>query len=137
MMIDQAPTRAAGMIEAPFLGRNALHDPGPAALAARAGVPFLVAFGRRLPDGSHLVDVPLVLTPEPRAGRSFVERATLAAAAALEQHVREAPEQFLWLHRRWKQPPARGTRAPWTTSSASARTPSARGSSWEPESTRT
>ncbi len=32
----------------------------------------------------------------------------------LEQIIRIAPEQYWWLHRRWKQPPPRRGRAPGT-----------------------
>lgn len=137
LLVDQAPAAEQGTIVHPFLGQEALHALAPAVLAERARVPLLVAFGRRMPDGSHEVDVPLVLHPPARGGRSWAAQATRDVADALGAFVRAHPEAWLWLHRRWKRPAARGTREPWTTSSASARTPSALACSSEPGSTAT
>ena len=137
LMIDQAPARTTGAVELPFLGRPAFHDLAPALLALRARVPLVVAWGTRQPDGSHVIDAPLVLPPPSRATRAAAVDATRSLAEALERHVRAHPDQWLWLHRRWKQPAPRGTRAAWTTPSASVPEPSARASSLAPASTRT
>lgn len=137
LLVDQAPATEQGTIAHPFLGQDALHALVPAVLAERARVPLIVAFGRRLPDGSHEVDVPLVLRPPARGGRAWAAQATRDVADALGAFVRSHPEAWLWLHRRWKRPAVRGTREPWTTSSASARTPSALACSSEPGSTAT
>lgn len=106
MIIDQAPERASGVLVAPFLGQPARHDLAPALLAARSEKPFALALARRLDDGSHEVDVPLLLLPPPRAGRPWAEDATQAAATALESFILRYPAQWLWLHRRWKDAPA-------------------------------
>lgn len=97
-MIDQAPRR--GLVF-PFLGQDALHDTTPAVLAHRSRRPFVVALGRRDHRGRHVVDVPLVLSPDGSA-RTFVPHATRLASDALGELVRAHPEQWLWLHRRWK-----------------------------------
>lgn len=97
-MIDQAPRR--GLVF-PFLGQDALHDTTPAVLAHRAGRPLVVALGRRDEQGEHVLDVPLVLPPDGSA-RTFVPHATRLASDALGDLVRAHPEQWLWLHRRWK-----------------------------------
>ncbi len=55
-----------------------------------------------------------VILPEEYAGRPDAVRAiTQRFTAALERLVRQAPEQYFWLHRRWKhEPPVRkGKRA--------------------------
>ena len=96
-MIDQAPTRG---VRHPFLGQDALHDSTAAVLAHRANCPLIVAFSWR-EAGGHVLDVPLVLHPEGSA-RTFVPSATRRASTALEELVRARPEQWLWLHRRWK-----------------------------------
>jgi Kdo2-lipid IVA lauroyltransferase/acyltransferase len=97
-MVDQAPRK--GLVH-PFLGQDALHDTLPATLAQRSGRPLVVVFTRRLPTGQHLVDVPLVLPPA-RRDADFVVRATTRTSDALGEWVRAHPEQWLWLHRRWK-----------------------------------
>jgi KDO2-lipid IV(A) lauroyltransferase len=115
MMIDQAPAppRApARAVEAEFLGRTALVDRAPAALAAATGAPLVVAASRRDASGEHVLCVLDVLYPPPRGG-SWVVEASRRATAALETFVRAHPSQWLWLHRRWKRamlpPPCRTT----------------------------
>ena len=98
-MIDQAPRRGLVL---PFLGKDALHDTMPAVLAHRARRPFVVALGRRDEEGRHVIDVPLVLSPDGSPARTFVPYATRLASDALGELVRAHPEQWLWLHRRWK-----------------------------------
>jgi lauroyl/myristoyl acyltransferase len=100
--IDQVPERRSAVMELSFLGRDARCDTTPALLAARTGAPLVLVLGRRLSDGRHFVDVPLVLKPPVRASRRWIEEATRALNAALEHFVREHPSQWLWMHRRWK-----------------------------------
>jgi KDO2-lipid IV(A) lauroyltransferase len=92
------------------LGEGANCDLGPAMLAARAKVPLVLALGHRNADGTHEVDVPVVFEPPPRASRAWVEEVTVRMADELEKFVRERPEQWLWLHRRWKGAPRRAAR---------------------------
>jgi KDO2-lipid IV(A) lauroyltransferase len=107
LLIDQAPERFAGAVEATFLGAPARCDRTPALLAARARVPLVLALGRRLPDGTHLIDVPFVREPAARVSRAWVDEATRDLQSALDEFVRAHPSQWLWLHRRWKAAPAR------------------------------
>lgn len=102
LLVDQAPERSSGFVVVPFLGRPARCDLTPAVLAARARVPVLVALGRRLDDGTHLVELRLVLEPPSRPSRAWVHEATARIQQAVEAFVREHPSQWLWLHRRWK-----------------------------------
>ena len=102
-MIDQAPMRASGIERGPFLGHPAEHDASFALLAARCHAPVVFAFPRRRADGTHEVQVRGVVFPPPRPTRSWVRQTTLRAADALATFVCEEPEQWLWLHRRWKR----------------------------------
>jgi KDO2-lipid IV(A) lauroyltransferase len=110
MLVDQAPERGSAFVRAPFMGEIASCDLTAAMLAARARVPLVVALGFRNADGSHEVDVPLVLDPPARPSRAWIEEATLRVNEALEAFVRERPSQWLWLHRRWKEAPRRAAR---------------------------
>jgi KDO2-lipid IV(A) lauroyltransferase len=108
VMIDQVPERRSAVSYLGFLGAPARCDTMPALLAARTGAPLLLALGRRTRDGRHAVDLRLRLDPPARPGRRWVEEATRALNAALEDFIREEPAQWLWLHRRWKDvPPGR------------------------------
>ena len=106
MIIDQAPGRPRGTIEAPFFGQPAWHDLAPALLAARLRRPLFLALGHRCPDGTHEVDVPYYVEPPDGAGRLWAEAVTVELAVALEAYVRAWPAQWLWLHRRWKPRPS-------------------------------
>jgi KDO2-lipid IV(A) lauroyltransferase len=100
--MDQAPERRSAVRELSFLGQTARCDATPALLAARTGAPLVLALGRRLPDGRHCIDVPLILSPPSRPSRRWIDDATRALNLALEEFVREHPSQWLWMHRRWK-----------------------------------
>jgi Kdo2-lipid IVA lauroyltransferase/acyltransferase len=103
LLVDQAPERASGVATLPFLGAPALHDLGPLLIAARARAPLLFILGHRAPDGRHRLELALAIDPaDLRAGRASLEAGAARIAAALERFVRAHPEQWLWLHRRWK-----------------------------------
>ncbi|MBV9947547.1 MAG: lysophospholipid acyltransferase family protein, partial [Myxococcales bacterium] len=103
MMIDQVPLDLRRAIEAPFLGRTAWVDRAPAALAAAAGAPLVVAASRRDADGDQALTVLEVLEPPPRAPSAWIAQATRAANERLEAFVRAHPSEWLWLHRRWRR----------------------------------
>jgi KDO2-lipid IV(A) lauroyltransferase len=102
MLIDQVPERGSGVGVSPFLGAPALHDLGPALLAARCRAPLLLVLGHREANGHHRLELAATIEPEELRGRGAIERATETMATALEGFVREHPAQWLWLHRRWK-----------------------------------
>jgi KDO2-lipid IV(A) lauroyltransferase len=105
MVIDQVPDRRRHAIDVSFLGQHALVDRSPAALAAARRAPLVVAASRRDERGQHLLHVlSLQIPPEtPAARRAWVHAATVAATRALDAFVRSYPDQWLWLHRRWKR----------------------------------
>jgi KDO2-lipid IV(A) lauroyltransferase len=105
MLVDQAPERARAVITVSFLGEAALVDLSPALCAARARAPLVVAFPRRLEDGTHTVDVAAVLRPPRIPRRDWPARAMTEATRLLETFVLSHPEQWLWMHRRWKTAP--------------------------------
>ncbi|HKQ72038.1 MAG TPA: lysophospholipid acyltransferase family protein [Polyangiaceae bacterium] len=104
VLVDQAPERSSAVTSVRFLGATARCDRMAALIAARAGVPLVLALGRRETDGRHVVDIPLVARPPSAkaAGRDWVSSTTREVAVRLEAFVRESPSQWLWMHRRWK-----------------------------------
>ncbi len=108
MMIDQAPRLTRHAVAVEFLGRPAFADRAAAALAAASRAPLVVAASRRDARGAHVLHVLEVLEPPARATRAtrpWIADATVSATRALDAFVRAHPDQWLWLHRRWKSPP--------------------------------
>lgn len=106
MLIDQAPERERASIVEPFLGQPARVDLAPALVALRARVPLVAAFGYRREDGRHQVEVCARVAPPAHPSRAWAEDAMRTVTRALDAFVRRHPEQWLWMHRRWKDAPA-------------------------------
>ena len=105
LLIDQDIRKLPGTY-VPFFGRLAWTPSGAAGIALKAGSPVVPAFIHRKPDGRHLVEVMPPL-PIPTEGTLEERITTLTAAAtvAIEDQVRRFPEQWVWMHRRWRSRP--------------------------------
>ena len=101
IVIDQNTTDKEGML-VDFFGKPARTTPV-AALLARRGVPVLPSLSRRLPDGRHLVvffpELPFEKTGDMEAD---IHRHLTLQNQVIEAWIRQTPDQWLWLHRRWK-----------------------------------
>ena len=96
--------RASGIF-VPFLGKPAWTATGPAHLAVSAGAPLLTAYVIPEGDRYRLVFEEGIL-PEPGAEkRAEIERLTRAWSARFEARIRERPELWVWIHRRWDTTP--------------------------------
>jgi KDO2-lipid IV(A) lauroyltransferase len=104
MLIDQ-DARDAGVF-VPFFGRPASTTPALALLALRTNAPILPVATRLGADGTIAVHIEPEVEIRPTGDRdSDVRRVTAACTAIVERWVRERPEQWLWMHRRWKSQP--------------------------------
>ncbi len=101
ILIDQ-DTSVDG-VWVPFFGRPAYTPVGAADLVRRLDAISLPTFIERLADGSHRVRVhaPPALPDDPVA-------ATAALTRLIEEQIRRIPEQWVWLHRRWRRQPPEG-----------------------------
>jgi len=93
-----------------FFGRPASTTTVAAALAIKTGCALVPAHCVRRADGRYRMAYgPAV--DWPRTGRRDEDIATLTQhlTSIIEGWVRETPEQWLWLHRRWKTQPASST----------------------------
>jgi KDO2-lipid IV(A) lauroyltransferase len=90
-----------------FLGSPAATTSSVATLAHRHGVPILAGFIRRVGSGfRHEVRVAEPIFPDPSLGRDEdVRRLTQAYTDLIADVVRKNPDQWLWVHRRWKTRP--------------------------------
>jgi nucleoid DNA-binding protein len=89
-------------IPVPFFGRPAMTAPALAVLALRFDCDVLPARVERL-DGARFRLTVFPPLPLPRSGEPRADAAALMARvnAILEAWIRDRPEQWLWVHRRW------------------------------------
>lgn len=105
LMIDQHMPPGRG-IPVEFFGRPASTTPLPAALALATGAALLPVRIERLPAGRLRAIVEPPLPVERTADRrTEIVRITRALNAWLEERIRQRPDHWLWLHRRWKPLP--------------------------------
>jgi KDO2-lipid IV(A) lauroyltransferase len=104
ILLDQDAGRAGAFV--PFLGHLASTSRSLAVLALKTRAPVIPAFIRRLPDGGHelVLESPVPVTVTGDLEHDIREN-TARFAAAIERHVRAHPEQWFWVHRRWKTRP--------------------------------
>jgi len=101
MLVDQHTTQGVDVV---FFGRWAKANPLIAQLARLTGAPIHGIRAIRLPDGNHfrgeLTDE--IVPVRGANGIIDIHATTQAIATVVEGWVREHPEQWLWLHRRWR-----------------------------------
>jgi KDO2-lipid IV(A) lauroyltransferase len=86
----------------PFFGEPAVTNTATSKLAAISGAVVMPYFFRRLPTGDYRVDIgpPLADFPSESPTRD-AER----LFGLLEEYIRLAPEQYLWLYKKFKGRP--------------------------------
>lgn len=90
-----------------FFGHPASTYKSIALLAMRCSVPVVVGYSRRIGKGfRYKIGVERIIRPEEWRDRDdAMEWITQEYTTAIEAVVRAAPEQYLWIHRRWKSQP--------------------------------
>jgi len=91
-----------------FLGEPASTVVGPAQISLKSHAPVVVLAAHRCGDGPHLIEIRPPIRPEEfsddEAGRTQL---TQLFTSILEHWIRQRPDQWFWLHQRWKsRPPA-------------------------------
>ncbi len=104
IMIDQ-DTRVKGVF-VDFLGKQAWTPIGAARLALDTGSPVVPMAMLRLPNHKHRF---CIKPPVPVANTGNYEadllENTIRFTRVIEEYVREAPDQWVWMHERWKTTP--------------------------------
>jgi KDO2-lipid IV(A) lauroyltransferase len=90
----------------PFFGRPAWTPAGAAVLALRTEAPVVVAAMTRQADGTHLLRVEPFETGALGDLEVDVLRITADLTRMLEAAIRQTPEQWVWMHRRWQRQPS-------------------------------
>ena len=106
-LLDQRGA-APESILATFFDRPAATRVAPIKLALRAGAPIVCGWAQRAPDRRrHRLTIHPALQPAGAASddekelRWIVQQVT----TEFEQAIRATPEQWIWTHRRWRDPP--------------------------------
>jgi len=106
-IFDQNRPRDAGIF-VDFFGRPACTSPGLAILSAQVQAPVVPVFIHRASNGNHVLQVFPMLEPPPDREAETVRKATQEYTKIIEDQIRQYPEQWIWLHRRWKTKPLPG-----------------------------
>lgn len=102
ILADQRARPPDGIV-VPFFGRPALTTTSIARLAGKTGALFLPVVCLRIAPGRYRLVYSEPVDVDVLPGRERgVEKLTALVTALVEKQVRAAPEQWLWLHDRWK-----------------------------------
>jgi Kdo2-lipid IVA lauroyltransferase/acyltransferase len=100
MLVDQYLT---GGVEVTFFGRKTRANPMLARLLRQVECPVHGVRIIRLPDHRLRAELTEEIPPvRDESGRIDIQGTTQAITSVVEGWIREYPEQWLWLHRRWR-----------------------------------
>ncbi len=86
-----------------FFGRQASVYAGPAILSLKTGAPLLYGIAVRQPDYSYKMEMVEISRDNlPESDEEKIVVLCQRLAAYLEEVIRKHPEQWLWMHKRWK-----------------------------------
>jgi KDO2-lipid IV(A) lauroyltransferase len=104
MLMDQNVDWYEGVF-VDFFNHRACTNRGMALLALKSGAPVVPAFMIRTPEGFHAAfgpELPLIQTGDPTKD---IEMNTEQYNRVIEKYARRFPEQWFWVHQRWKTRP--------------------------------
>lgn len=100
MLVDQYYSRG---VDVTFFGRRTKANPLLARLARHLDCPIHGLRVIRLPDHRFRVELSEQVQPVRDAdGKVYIAGTTQAIMSVVEGWIREYPEQWLWVHRRWR-----------------------------------
>tara|TARA_B100001093_G_scaffold516306_1_gene594779 strand:+ start:226 stop:1065 length:840 start_codon:yes stop_codon:yes gene_type:complete len=101
MVLDQHANESSA-VRSPFFGRAASTSTGMVRLARALQAPIIPVFSCRQGD-RHLIKIGAPFLIERSCSRSQdVENGVRACLKHVEAAIEDSPEQWLWMHRRWK-----------------------------------
>jgi KDO2-lipid IV(A) lauroyltransferase len=109
VLIDQNVQPADGIF-VDFFGHQAATTTVAAALALKTGCALVPTHTELLPDGRYRLVYDPMVDWRPTGDRNAdIAAITQELTTAIERWVRDVPEQWLWMHRRWKTQPPGGS----------------------------
>lgn len=92
-----------------FLGRPASTAQGPAAFVLKTQAPIVFCVAIREPQGRHRVEAELLTFDFSQnavtGDEEKLRQITVAWSKVLEKYIRQYPDHWFWMHRRWKTKP--------------------------------
>lgn len=102
LLMDQDVGRRDGIVF-DWFGQPTNFAHGSATLARFGGAPIFPGYITRLADGRHKIMIyPPIFVEKTHDKKEDVRRAMIELSRVLEQHIRDYPEEWFWLHDRWK-----------------------------------
>lgn len=103
LLIDQDTDVPGCFVD--FFGRKAWTPTAAAVLARKTGSPIIMGANHRTPEGRFSIVMEEFDKSESDDFEAAVAEDTAGMTAWLEQRIRAHPEQWVWMHRRWKTRP--------------------------------
>lgn len=100
MASDQSAPRES--IRMDFFGREVPVFQGVASFALKTGAALITAFAIRQPDGTYRIGCREIPFDDLANNEGGIGELTSRHLRATEAIIREYPEQWMWMHRRWK-----------------------------------
>jgi KDO2-lipid IV(A) lauroyltransferase len=85
-----------------FFGREVPVFQGPAAFCLRTGAALIATHAVRQPDGSYVLTCREIPSEDLSYSDESIRELTRRHLEATEEIIRQYPEQWMWMHRRWK-----------------------------------
>jgi len=102
-LMDQR-ARSKEALTSMFFGRKAATNSGLATIAVRTGAPVIPAFGETVAGGHVVRFCEPVKIPERATAHESIQAMTEEFDLIIEKAVRRIPEQWFWVHDRWRLP---------------------------------
>lgn len=102
LIMDQDVGRTDGVV-VKFFNQATNFVTGAASMSRFRKIPIFPAFMRKNSDETHTLEIFPPLKVEKTSDKHFdIAQMTQQLATLIEQHVREYPDEWFWLHDRWK-----------------------------------
>ena len=86
-----------------WFGRATNFVQGPATFARYRGAPLFPGYIHRLENGRHRIIIyPPIFVEKTKDKHADILNAMIKVSKVLEKHIREYPEEWFWMHDRWK-----------------------------------
>ncbi len=87
----------------PFLGRDASCAHGAATIARRTQAPIIPIFISKGPGRTHNINIDKAVFVEKTSNKhADIRKTTILLTQKIEEHIKKYPNEWFWLHDRWK-----------------------------------
>ena len=104
LLVDQAATKSFDVF-VDFFGRPASTFKVVAELTLRYKIPLIMGFAIRKPNGMYKVELVEIEHSDLDFSKENILELTKRHTKHLENIIRQYPEQWAWMHKRWKHTP--------------------------------